>query len=89
MSMTESVLDATAVEATLRTFIIENFFVDGELDGADSLTDADVIDSTGVLELVAWIEDTFDVEVPDGDILPENLDSITAIVRYVLGAVGG
>lgn len=81
-------VSAADVEAQLRSFIVENFFVTDELDAAESLTDAGVIDSTGVLEVVGWIEDTFSMVVPDADILPENLDSIARIVRYVVGSAG-
>lgn len=87
MSIIETV-NATQIEAQLREFIVENFFVEDELDATESLTDAGVIDSTGVLEVVSWIEDTFAVTVPDADILPDNLDSIARIVRYVMGFVG-
>ncbi|MCC6435230.1 MAG: acyl carrier protein [Acidimicrobiales bacterium] len=87
MSIIETV-NANQIEAQLREFIVENFFVEDELDATESLTDAGVIDSTGVLEVVSWIEDTFAVTVPDADILPDNLDSIARIVRYVTGCVG-
>jgi acyl carrier protein len=87
MSIIESVT-ADHIEAQLRAFIVENFFVEEELDAAESLTDAGVIDSTGVLEVVGWIEDTFAVTVPDADILPDHLDSITRIVRYVQERAG-
>lgn len=87
MSIIETV-NANQIEAQLREFIVENFFVEDELDATESLTDAGVIDSTGVLEVVSWIEDTFAVTVPDADILPDNLDSIARVVRYVTGCVG-
>ena len=54
----------------------------------ETSTAGGVIDSTGVLEVVSWIEDTFAVTVPDADILPDNLDSIARIVCYVTGCVG-
>jgi acyl carrier protein len=87
MTIIETV-DAAQVEAQLRAFIVENFFVEEVLDAAESLTDAGVIDSTGVLEVVGWIEDTFAMIVPDADILPEHLDSITGIVGYVVQHAG-
>src|SRR5205823_4141294 len=45
--------------------------------------DAGIIDSTGVLELVCFLETTFGIEVQDDEMLPENLDSIRAISNYV------
>ena len=87
-TVTPNQLTAADVEAQLRAFIVDNFFVEDELDAQESLTDAGVIDSTGVLEVVSWIEDTFSVVVPDADILPDNLDSIGRIVGYVMGIAG-
>lgn len=91
MSMTETTTTAgdTDIEVALRDFIVENFFVEDEVDAHASLTDAGVIDSTGVLELVTWIEDTYGMQIPDADILPDNLDTIASIVRYVSAALGG
>jgi acyl carrier protein len=87
MTIIETVT-AEHVEAELRAFIVENFFVEEVLDATESLTDAGVIDSTGVLEVVGWMEDTFALVVPDADILPEHLDSISGIVHYVLQHAG-
>ena len=42
------------------------------------------IDSTGVLELIEFLESRYELAIPDSDVLPENLDSIDAIARYVL-----
>lgn len=83
MSITNPAPDTATIDASLRSFIAENFFVDDGIDDTESLTGAGVIDSTGVLEVVTWIEDSFGVMVPDADILPENLDSIASIVGYV------
>lgn len=70
----------------IRSFIIDNLLLgqeDRPLDGADSLLEAGIIDSTGVLELVAFLEETYGVEVSDDEMVPENLDSIDNLVRYV------
>ena len=70
----------------VRRFIGENFLFrdDGDAIRDDqSLLDAGIIDSTGVLELVCYLETTFDIEVQDDEMLPENLDSIRAIANYV------
>jgi len=48
-----------------------------------SLLDAGIIDSTGVLELVCFLESQFAIEIADDEMLPENLDSIAAISAYV------
>jgi acyl carrier protein len=70
----------------VRRFISENFLFrdDGDAITHDqSLLDAGIIDSTGVLELVSFLEATFAIDVHDDEILPENLDSIRAITDYV------
>jgi acyl carrier protein len=75
----------TTIERTVRGFIAENFLFRPETDlpGPESLIEKGIVDSTGVLELVAFLEDRFGMEIPDTDIVPANLDSIDAIVRYV------
>lgn len=78
----------TDIERDLRQFIADNFILDdqaGELAGDASLTQAGVLDSMGVLELIMFIEERFGIKVPDEDTLPENLDSIDRIVRYLSG----
>lgn len=74
------------ISLAVRRFISENFVFrdDGDAIRDDcSLLDAGIIDSTGVLELVCFLETTFGVEVHDDEMLPENLDSILAIASYV------
>lgn len=79
------------VTTKIRDFIKDNFmFRDdrAELADAESLLDTGLIDSTGVLELVAFIETEFSIQMADSDIVPENLDSVETIVRYVDGKLG-
>ena len=76
------------VNFKVREFIKDNFmYRDDRSDLADteSLLDAGLIDSTGILELVAFIETEFSIQMADTDIVPENLDSVETIVRYVDG----
>ena len=76
------------VKDKVKAFIAENFMFrsDGtDIDETASLIEAGYIDSTAVLELVSYIEGEFGITVADADIVPENLDSITSIVRYVEG----
>lgn len=56
---------------------------DDELNRDDSLLGLGIIDSTGVLELVAFIEKSFGLKVDDRELVPENLDSIENIVSFV------
>jgi acyl carrier protein len=74
------------ISLAVRRFISENFLFrdDGEAVAHEaSLLEAGIIDSTGVLELVCFLETTFGIEVSDDEMLPENLDSIRAISNYV------
>ena len=74
------------ISLAVRRFIAENFLFRDEADAIASeasLLDAGIIDSTGVLELVCFLETTFGIQVADEDMLPENLDSIRAITQYV------
>ncbi len=74
----------TPVEQQIRTFLAENFFVeDADLRGDASLTRTGIIDSTGVMEILLFLEERFGVRVPDEEITPENLDTIDALVRYL------
>ena len=74
------------ISGALRRFIGENFMFQEELKslGDDaSFLENGIIDSTGVLELVCFLENTFNIEVADEEMLPENLDSIRAVSAYV------
>ena len=69
----------------LRAFIKENFLFGKEPDFSDddSFLDMGLIDSTGVLELVNYLEDTHGIKVEDEELVPENLDSINLIAKFV------
>jgi acyl carrier protein len=72
----------------IRDFIQRNFFVSGALSDEDSLLDLGIIDSTGVLEVVGFVESEFGVSVLDEEMLPDNLDSIARIAAYVARKLG-
>lgn len=69
----------------LRKFITDNFLFGRPVDLSDddSLQDAGIIDSTGVLELVTFLEETYRVQVRDSELLPENLDSINRLTGFL------
>ncbi len=69
----------------IRSFIASNFYVPvpGDLHEDASLLDSGIIDSTGVLEVVAFLEEQFGIQVADEEMLPDNLDSIAKIVQYL------
>jgi acyl carrier protein len=69
-----------------RDFIIDNFMLgraSEELTDDASLLDKGIIDSTGVLELVSFIEQTFSITVEDEELVPENLDSVKNLTAFV------
>lgn len=75
----------------VREFIRENFlFGDTSVDLGDdvSLVEADLIDSTAVLELVAFVEKTYGVAITDTDIVPANFDTIGRIAKFVAARTG-
>lgn len=70
----------------IRNFILETFlFTDdpSALNDDDSFLDKGIIDSTGVLELVTFLEDELGVTVSDEELVPENLDSVRAVSAFV------
>lgn len=74
------------VDSKLVQYFASNFPLGGDVSALDpgaSLLEAGVIDSTGVLELLSFIESEFDLVVPDEDLVPENFDSLDAIGRYI------
>lgn len=74
------------VRTEVRSFIVESFLFGDDsqpLPDDMSLIDNDLVDSTGVLELVGFIEERFGVAVEDGEIVPANLDTIERIAAFV------
>ena len=71
--------------ARVRQFITSNFYVSdpGALRDEDSLLEAGIVDSTGVLEVVAFLESQFGLAIEDAEIVPENLDSIARIAAFL------
>jgi len=70
----------------IRAFVVDNFLFgqpDAALDDAASFLDAGIIDSTGVLELVAFLEETYGIVIDDNDLIPGNLDSISLVAEFV------
>lgn len=74
----------------IREFIIENFLF-GNADGLKddtSFLEEGIIDSTGVLELVTFLEETFSIQVDDEELIPENLDSIDNVSSFLERKLG-
>jgi acyl carrier protein len=76
----------TDTKSQVRSFIVENLFMGAtglEFSDADSFLEQHIIDSTGFLELVSFIEETFGFRVEDNEMIPECLDSLDNIDAYV------
>jgi len=70
----------------VREFVIRNFLFGDEsglADDSTSLLDSGVMDSIGVMELVGFLEDDLQIVIPDADLVPDNLDSVDNLVRYI------
>ena len=70
----------------IRAFIFSNFLFDAEesaLDNDTSFLEQGIIDSTGVLELVEWLEETFAMKADDEELIPENLDSVNRLAQFI------
>lgn len=75
------------VKNKIKGYILENFLYGGSddaLEDNDSFLEKGIIDSTGILELVAFVEGTFLVKIADQELIPENLDSVNNLGRFVI-----
>jgi acyl carrier protein len=73
-------------ESKIRNYILENYlFTDDQsaLDNNDSFLDKGILDSTGILEVIYFLEDDFGIKIEDEEMIPENLDSINNIVAFL------
>jgi acyl carrier protein len=72
----------------LRQFIVDNFLfgqvtTDAPFSDDESLLEAGIVDSTGILELVGFLEQHYSMMIADDELVPENLDSVSQLVRFV------
>jgi acyl carrier protein len=75
------------VRSTLRDFVLSAYLFGDESRmpaDEDSLLESGVLDSTGVLELIEFLEEKYGIEVADAETVPQNLGSISTLTRYVL-----
>ncbi len=74
------------IQDQVRRFIEDNFILGAKkaaFGPADSFLDLNLVDSTGFLELITYLEEAFGITVADSEMLPENLDSLQAIEAYL------
>lgn len=80
-----TMLDPSPDADRLRSFIASNFYIPAgqRLGETTSFLQQGIIDSTGVLELVSFVEATFGIAVGDHELLPSNFDSIAALAEFI------
>lgn len=74
------------IDEEIRKFVVDNFLFgqgDEALSNEDSFIGKGIIDSTGVLELVNFLEETYKIKVKDEELVPDNLDSINHLVSFL------
>lgn len=75
------------VKAALREFVAGNFLLGKDTRGLgdrDSFLDSGLVDSTGILEFVGFLEETWGISVADEELLPENFDSLENLAAFVM-----
>jgi acyl carrier protein len=78
---------ADALHDHIRNFILENYLFTNDTTAVgldDSLLGRGIVDSTGMLEIIFFIEEQLGVKVQDEEMIPENLDSVNKIATFVL-----
>jgi acyl carrier protein len=79
-------MEQQTIERDIRQFVIANFLFgedNGSLKADESFLETGIIDSTGVLELVALLESTYGFRVRDNELTPDNLDSLDKVAAFV------
>jgi acyl carrier protein len=76
----------------IRKFIVDNYFLgqdESRLKDGDSFLEYGILDSTGILQLITFLEETYGITVGDEDISPDNLDSIERVAAYLRRKANG
>jgi acyl carrier protein len=75
-----------SVENKIRSFILDNFIFsddDDALKNDESFLDNGILDSTGILEVIFFLDEEFKIKVNDDELIPENLDSVDRITAFI------
>ncbi len=84
--MTDGLKTDQDIKRALRNFITESFLPSAGLESFvddDSFMETGIIDSTGVLELLEFIEETFTIKIEDEEVIPANLDSLNSLSSFI------
>lgn len=87
----EMIMNEQTIADEIRTYLITEFHPEGraeEITMGMDLMNSGIVDSLGLLKLIAWIENQFSITVGDADLDPENFSSIQAITEFVTSRQG-
>lgn len=76
-----------SIKEKVKNYVVENFLFGNEADPIgddDSFIERGIIDSTGIMELIEFLEKTYGISLDDKELVPENLDSLNNLSRFVL-----
>ena len=79
------------IRSRIKEFIIDNFLfgsTDEPFSNEDSFLEKGIIDSTGILELIEFIEENYEIKVEDDEMIPENLDSLQKVSLFIQKKIG-
>jgi acyl carrier protein len=81
----ETRIEGAGVAERIRAFLVDSFLLgdDDGFDDADSLIEAGIVDSTGVMEVVTFLEETFVIDIADDELVADNLDSVERLAAFV------
>lgn len=79
-------MDLKSIRKEIRQYVFENFILgeDEDLSDDESFLETGLIDSTGILELITFVEETYDIEIEDEEMIPDNLDGIAKVADFVV-----
>ncbi len=85
MDNSTAIIGLNLIRQQIHEYVAMNFLFDGSATTLDDETPLEgaVLDQTGVLELVLFIEETYGIQVDDADLTPENFETVNAIADYV------
>lgn len=78
-------MDKSQIAQNVKDFVTTNFIFEEavQLEADQSLLETGIVDSTGILELVNYLEETYSISIDDEELVPDNLDSVNKIAAYV------
>lgn len=79
-------LNKINIKEKVKDFIINNFLLgadDNNLSDSDSFLEKGIVDSTGILELVSFVQEAFDIKIDDAELVPDNLDSLNNLETFI------